>query len=678
MRTSAVSKTIAILICLFSCPALTMANVSMPAIFGTDMVLQRGRPVPVWGKAAPGEAVTVKLADQTKRTQADAKGNWRVDLDTMKAGGPFSMTVTGKNTLTFSNVMIGEVWICSGQSNMEWPLHLIRDGEKEIAAANNPQLRLAKIRNASELAPAYNCTAKWRICSPKVARHFSAVAYFYGQDLQKNLGVAVGLIVAAWGGTPIEAWMPEESLLPVPSIAGRFSNLTNWRQNTQTLLDEFHKKHARYHKSRIALIAREDEFAKAQKLADIKLPEGNWKKMELPGNWETRGLKGHDGLVWFQKEITVPDAWAGKDLELNLGAIDEVDVTWFNGMKVGNRGSFKHNINHFWIQPRWNQPRKYIVPGKQVKAGKNTITIAVFDQVGHGGLWGQPAAKMFVCLKDNAAKASHKPISLAGRWQYKKDLELVARPLPCPHHPTLVPTVLYNGMINPVVPYAIRGAIWYQGESNVWRACQYRQLMPALISSWREKWGQGDFPFIQTQLANFLPRKPQPGPSVWAELREAQSLATKILPNSELAVTIDIGETHNIHPNNKRDVGKRLALVAKRIAYGMDVVDSGPRYDSMNIVGNKAYIKFKHATGLTSRGKEPKGFAIAGKDQKFVWAKAAIKGDTIMVWSDKINHPVAVRYGWAANPEVNIYNQANLPAEPFRTDNWPVITRTNK
>jgi len=383
--------------------------------------------------------------------------------------------------------------------------------------------------------------------------------------------------------------------------------------------------------------------------------------MSLPQLWENAGLPAHDGVVWFCKEIMLPETWAGKDLILDAGKIDDVDSTYFNGEKIGS-----HNV--------WNEVRKYTAPGRLVRAGKNTIAIRVFDWIGEGGIWDDPADLKIVIAGSDS-------LSLTGDWLYRVGMGL-NEVGPQPHNPDdpNYPTVLFNGMINPLIPFAIKGAIWYQGESNAWRAYQYRMLFPLLIDDWRNRWQHGAFPFLFVQLASWQDVLPEPEESDWAELREAQTMTLHTRPNTGMAVAIDIGDAKDIHPKNKQEVGRRLALNALKIAYEKTVAHSGPTYKSIKVEGKQVRIKFSHTDGgLVAKGSQAlKGFAIAGAEHVFRWAEAKIDGNEVLVWHKEIKNPVAVRYAWAANPVCNLYNGAGLPASPFRTDDWPGVTAGKK
>jgi sialate O-acetylesterase len=651
------------LISFFLIGITVIADVKLPSVVNSKMVLQQGIPLPIWGKADPGEKVTVAFDGQVKDTVAGADGKWMVKLDALKAKAGQSgksMTIKGKNTIKLDNILIGEVWICSGQSNMQFPLGGVDNKIKEIAEAKYPNIRLFTVKNVTAVKPQDDCVGDWSVCTPETARDFSAVGYFFGRYVYQSLNVPVGLIDTSWGGTVAEAWTSEEALRKnLPEFNQALDENGATTEKIKQRLTEYKIKLDEYKVAFPKLYELEGDLKKAAAFAKPDLNDDSWKKMSLPGNWEARGLKDLDGIVWFRKTIEIPAAWAGKDIILRPGPIDEVDVAWFNGEKVGASGCIKTADTSFW-----NVPRKYQVPGKLVKAGKNIVAIRVIDACGQGGLWGDSANKMYAELADGSDKTK---ISLAGDWRYLVEYKLPVRPQN-PNNPNL-PAVLFNAMINPLVPFGIRGAIWYQGESNSGRAVQYRTLLPTMIKDWRTRWNEGDFPFLIVQLANFMARKSHPEESSWAMLREAQTMTMSKLPAVGMAVTIDIGDAKDIHPRNKQDVGKRLGMAADSIAYKKDTPSSGPLFDKMNIVGNKVELSFLHIDkGLKVKGDKLKGFAVCGADGKFVWADAEVKDDKVIVWSDKVAKPVSVRYAWANNPECNLYNGADLPAVPFRTD----------
>ena len=630
-------------------------NIKLSSIFSDNMVLQRDKNIPIWGTAEPGGEVIAELAGQKQATEVPEDGNWRIDFNPMSAGGPYELTIIGTHTITYKNVLIGEVWVCSGQSNMEMTLTYSKNYKEEVAMADYPSIRLFQVKRTTSNQPLDTINGDgWNECNSETIPNFSAVAYFFGRKLFNELNVPIGLIHSSWGGTPAEAWTSGETLKLLPAFRNEVE-LIESTLNEQLLSSEEYEAEIKLREEKI--ISGDAGFDNGQYIwNNPNLDLQGWNIMKLPTKWENAGYPNLDGIMWFRKEINLPDSMTGTDLNLHLGPINDIDITWFNGVKVG--GLRNADI-----------PRNYKIPKSIVKTGKNVIVVNVHDIAFSGGLWGN-ADQMFI------ESSNGTNLSLAGEWLYKIGFDTqILDPRPqSPNDPNR-PTVLFNSMLHPLIPYAIQGAIWYQGESNAGRAYQYQTLFPAMIKDWRCKWNQGDFPFLFVQLANFMELKTEPKDDEWAELREAQ-LKTLFLPNTGMAVTIDIGEADDIHPKNKQDVGKRLALNALNLVYDQEVEFSGPIYKKKTIEGNKLRLFFDHSeSGLTTPNKEElKGFAIAGSDQKFYWAKAKIEGNSIVVWNDKIDNPTAVRYAWASNPICNLYNNAGLPASPFRTDMWRGIT----
>jgi sialate O-acetylesterase len=640
--------------------------VRLPAIISDNMVLQQGIKAGIWGSANAGERVAVTFNKKTSNVTADAQGHWQVLIGPLKAGGPFELTVKGDNVLTVKNILVGEVWLCSGQSNMEWPLANTTNGAETVAHANNSEIRLFTVEKHTSASPLTDVEGHWVVTTPDEAARFSAVGYFFGRDLYEHLKVPIGLIHSSWGGTPAESWTSNEALRSSPElkpILDRYESSLNALPQTKAT---YAQALAQWEEKNLYL----DGVNKGEALgyADPSTSTAGWKQMELPQQIEAAGLL-IDGAIWFRRVVELPASWSGKDLILNLPAIDDYDVTYFNGTKIGSTG--RETPNSYMV------PRKYVVPGSTVRSGRNVIAVRVFDSAGEGGLGrGGP----FAIGPTDAVE----PISLRGTWDYKVELALEPKHPDWSTRPEAVgvsnqnnPSVLYNAMITPLVPFAIRGVIWYQGESNAGRAYQYRTLFPVMIRNWRSAWGR-DFPFYFVQLANWRARKSQPDESDWAELREAQAMTLRE-PQTGMAVTIDIGDGNDLHPRNKLDVGRRLAAWALAGTYGQKVIPSGPLFDRYTIEGDKARIYFKYNAGLkTSDGGPVKGFAIAGEDRRFVWADARIDGDAVIVSSPTVSKPVAVRYAWADNPTVNLYNAGGLPASPFRTDDWPGITAARR
>ena len=647
------------------------AEVRVPSLIGENMVLQQGPRARVWGWARPGERVSVEVAGRRAQTAADARGRWQVFVGPLKAGGPHTLTIKGDNTLTFTNVLVGEVWVCSGQSNMEWPLSNTEGGARQVAEADWKGIRLFTVAKNTAPAPLEDVEGRWLVTTPQTAAGFSAVGYFFGRELHKSLGVPVGLVHSSWGGTPAEAWTSRAALASSPALAPILERYERELGELPRLEQEYARASAEW--ARKYLTEDPGNKGEAQGFADPARDSAGWKKMRLPGLWEPAGLDV-DGVVWFRRELNVSAAWAGRDLSLGLGAIDDFDTTYFNGERVGATGPETPNS--------WTTPRRYRIPGRLVRAGRNVVAVRVYDRIGGGGFNG---GDMSLAPADDPKQGA---LPLGGEWDYKAEFVVPAAQIdystqPQPPGPRNQnnPTVLYNAMLAPLTPFRIRGAVWYQGESNAGRAYQYRTLFPSMINDWRKAWGAGDFPFYFVQLASWRPARPEPAESDWAELREAQLLTLRRVPGTGMAVAIDIGDPADIHPRNKLDVGLRLARWALRQTYGQKVVPSGPLYTGYNFEegGSRVRVHFEHAAGLKTRdGSAPRGFAVAGEDRKFVWAEARVEGDAVVVWSPRVPRPVAVRYGWADSPASNLYNGAGLPASPFRTDDWPGLTESSR
>ena len=620
------------------------------------MVLQRNKLIPVWGWADAHEKITVQFNKQTKTTVADKNGKWQVKLDIEKAGGPYELVVSGKNTIIFTNVLVGEVWICSGQSNMEMQINgwgKINNYEQEIAAANYPAIRHIKIPNKVSSLPKEDISSgEWEICNPLTAGDFTAVGYFFARELYNKLKVPVGLINTSWGGTMVETWTSREAF----KQSNEFKNMI--AEMPLLNLDSLSKVHkdAMFKKIEALQGALESKEV-TMTWHETNIDDSKWGKMNLPGLWEQKGLDGLDGTVWFRKTIIISPEDAGKPATLELAMIDDNDITYVNGVKVGSIYS-------------WNTKRKYTIPAGILKEGKNSIAIWVQDTGGGGGVYGDSA--------DMKITIGNKSESLAGDWSFRVESILQSTFL----GPNDYPTLLFNAMVNPLIPYAMRGVIWYQGEANTGRAYQYRQAFPLMITDWRSHWGAGNFPFYFVQLASFNASNGNSKTgSSWAELREAQTL-TLSLPNTGMAVTTDIGDANDIHPKNKQDVGKRLAAIALHNVYGKNIINSGPVYKSMQTAGNRVILSFKNTgSGLMVRSNDSNlsGFEIAGEDKIFYRAKAFIKGNKVIVSSDHVQNPKAVRFGWADDAsDDNLFNKEGFPAPPFRTDKWKGITEAVK
>jgi sialate O-acetylesterase len=626
--------------------ATTGIAAELNPLFQDNAVLQCDTRVPVWGAGRDGEKITVTFGSQAVSTVA-TNGSWKVWLEPMKADAtPQSLAVSGDTTCVVTNVLVGEVWIASGQSNMERELGLragqkpIVNWEQEAAAAKHPEIRQFYVPQTKAFTPQTTVKGSWSVCSPETVTSFTAVGYFFARDLAAARRVPIGIIHSSWGGTPAEAWTSETGLRQLPDFAGTMADLKKLAANPELARRESEiKREAWYQK-----VDRGVKPSGPWSAADFDASD--WKTMTLPTLWESAGYPRFDGIIWFQREFELPEAWDGRDVELRLGAVDDMDTTWVNGKQVG-------------ATIGWSLPRFYRVPGSTLKRGKNVIAVRVLDTGGGGGLYGGENA-MRLSFSANGTKSL---LSLAGEWRC------------CPSgalsdigwspndfsQDSGAPTVLYNGMIAPLRPYAMRGVIWYQGEANVGRERQYQTLFPAMIADWRRAWGRGDFPFLFVQIA--------PYSSMTPEIREAQLLSWLRTPNTAMAVTMDCGDADDIHPANKEPVGARLALAARALAYDEKIEYSGPDFDSMKVDGSKAVLHFTHlGGGLVAKDGELKGFSVAGADKVFRPAQAEIAGDTVVVNSTHVPQPVAVRYGWANVPEGNLFNRAGLPASPFRTD----------
>ena len=568
--------------------------------------------------------------------------------------GPYNIDFFDGTELTLRNVMIGEVWLCSGQSNMEMPLGSwgkVKDFRKEIYIADYPNIRLLNVMQLTSIRPKQELKVSnggWQKCSPETIENFSSVGYFFARELYKKTRIPIGLINASWGGTIIEAWTSSRTLKSTDDFAVAAEKI---EQVTPKKATSELKKAIDHWKEK--LLANDAGYTEHKAVwSKIACDVSSWNKISIPGFWDKDGLSVFDGVIWLRRIVNIPPSMAGKDLKLNLGTIDDHDITFFDGKKIGETYGY-------------NNSRTYHIAGSEVKSGKHVITVRVLDVGGNGGLYG---SKNILSL----SLASGESINLDGEWRYRigVDLKKIGG-LPILAEGPNQPTALYNGMINPLIKFRIRGVIWYQGESNVHNSNQYRNLFPAMINDWRQKWDIGNFPFYYVQLANFKSRNNLPSVSEWAALRDAQLKAVD-LPNTGMAVAIDVGDAKDIHPKNKQEVGRRLSLIALSKTYGYGNSYSGPIYSGYEICNNKVDLKFKFAEGgFTIKGDTIlKGFSIAGNDRKFYWAKAIISGNRIVVSSDIVHCPTSVRYGWADNPVCNLYNKAGLPASPFRTDNW--------
>lgn len=629
------------------------------SIFTDNMVLQQQTTAAIWGEAEPGKKLRINASwakKQTWETTADAAGRWRTQITTPAAGGPYTLTLSDGEELVLKNILIGEVWICSGQSNMEMRVaDRVTGYEAEMAEAESyPEIRLLHIENTASPKPLDQAAIRygsWQVCSQEHLADFSATAYFFGKELQRRLKVPIGLIQTCWGGTVAEAWTGAESLAQIPAFGNKLRRLEHIPESVEGRQQLFDTEMAAWMDT---MTLADPGFKQGQPLWASPAHEvSDWQQFHVPGFIQEQGLPDFRGFIWMRRDIEIPQSWADCELTLSLASIDDNDCTYFNGTEVGHTEG-------------WMTPRVYTIPASLVKAGKATIAVRVMDTGGNGGIYGD-AERLRLC------KSADERIELAGAWHSKVSMRLSEAPeMPVnTAREVNYPTLLYNAMIHPLVGYAMRGAIWYQGEANVDRAAQYADLLPLMIHDWRQRW-QSCFPFYIVQLANFMAIQQDAEESEWAELREAQQQALH-LENTGMAVAIDIGEADDIHPKNKPEVGRRLALQALNQTYGEKVVCSGPVYDTYAIEANTIRIRFSHTDkGLCSANAGAiEGFYIAGADHRFHRASAFVEGNTVVVSSPGVSFPVAVRYAWANNPLANLCNGAGLPAGPFRTDRWP-------
>ena len=632
------------------------AQIKLPKLISDGMVLQRDVEIPIWGWASANEMIVVRFNGKTYKTTASASGEWKVEMRKMKSGGPYTMTVSGKNKVDIKDILIGDVWLCTGQSNMvhQLDIHDVRYAD-EIATANNPSIRHFKVPTTTSISGPQDDLdgGEWQKAVGEEVRPFSAVAYFFAKKIYEKNQIPIGLINASVGGTPIEAWIPKEGYKDFPDIL----KIIEENQDT-TFVNNLKKNQPSVPKE----VVEETDKGLIGELPwyDINFEPKNWRGINLPGYWEDQGVKDLNGVVWYRRDIDIPASMVGEKARVFLGRIVDADELYINGVKVGNKT---------YQYPQ----RRYDVPDHLLKAGKNVFVVRVTNNYGKGG---------FVPDKPYYVFTEKDTVDLKGYWEYKVgdvfkpfDFSTVSKgnsdePRPRRINPQNEPTSLYNGMVAPYHQIPLKGILWYQGESNTGNPKAYEAYQRTLISGLRASFNQPNLPFIYAQLPNFMDVSYLPSESNWAELREAQLKASS-LPNTAMTVNIDLGEWNDIHPDNKKDVGERMALAGLKLAYNEDVVYSGPIYDSYKIEDNKVIITFKHVgSGLTTNdGDALSEFAIAGDDKKFVWAKAKIEGDKVIVWSDEVPNPKYVRYAWADNPDnPNLYNKEGLPASPFRIE----------
>ena len=615
-------------------------------IFGDNMVLQRGKANTIWGWSDPGDNVRIEIAGKSAAGVAGADRRWQVKFHPPHAGGPYTLIIKGRQTVELHNVLVGDVWLCGGQSNMQVALPRARDGEQEVKAANYPEIRFFTVA----AHPAYHHTdvveGDWKVVSPETADHVSAVAYYFARKVQQDIHVPIGLMIDALGGTPAEAWTSIEALRPLRDFDVPIAELAKLSASGAPEYGNY-------------VMHWYDEYDVGLKgnWSASDSDDSNWKTVEIPGGFAELGVPDTPAVAWFRREITLPDPIPAGRAQLFLGSVERMDTAFINGTWVGASA---------WVE----NPRVYFIPDGVLKPGKNVVAIRVLKTRPQGGFLGKPEELRLVLGDKNS-------IPLAGAWKGK--LSVDARPphsLPIGYENwPVMPSVLYQGMLAPIAPLSITGALWYQGEQNSDRGFQYRKILPAMIADWRRLFGQGDFPFYIVSLPAFKHRSETPTDDAWAETRESQALAAASVPNSCLAVTIDTGDPDNIHPKDKRPVGERLALCALAKHYRKKVVYSGPTLSKIERRSGSIKLHFAHTDGgLVVKGPKLEEFAIAGEDHIWHWADARVEGTTVVVSSPAVPNPQQVRYAWQSNPAATLFNGAGLPAAPFRTDSWPGVT----
>lgn len=617
---------------------LLSAQLRLPSLVSDGMVLQRDQVLNIWGYGNPKQVVNVTFLGKKFTTKVGADGQWNVKIPAQKYGGPYEMKI---NEITIKNILIGDVWLASGQSNMEMPMYRLRTLYKEVVeTAKNSNIRFFTVPQKYNFkSPQKDIEGGvWEETSPAAIKQFSGVAYFFAKKLEEDIKVPIGIIHASLGGSPIQSWMDASTLKKYPEDL-----LEAERWKSDELIESTEKTESLKSKNWYELLDATDLGLK-ENWQNFDLVDSAWKVMSVPGSWQdTEG--SFSGTVWFRKEIFLPKGVENKTAFLNLGRIKDADQTYVNGTKVGNVT--------YEYPPRW-----YDVPKGILREGKNVIAVRITNGTGRGE---------FIADKPYFIEIDGNKMDLKGPWKFKVGTRM-EQSAPGQTFIRWKPTGLYNQMIHPLTPYKVKGFLWYQGESNTAKPQQYTDLLTTMIKDWRAKFEVKEAPFLIVQLANFMEKTYEPIESHWAELREAQREVSLQVPNTGLAVTTDVGEWNDIHPLDKKTVGERLALLAEKIAYKKNIVAEGPSYERFSIEGNQIVLHFIKGTNQLAKVEELKGFAIKGEDGKWVWAQAKIEGDKVLVSADAIDHPQAVRYNWANNPQGNLFNVQGLPASPFTTE----------
>jgi len=640
-----------------------MSDLKLGGPFTNHLVLERESENLIWGWDLPGQRVAITIEANKRRYDevaviATSDGRWSVRLPKLAAGGPYRMRIAGSSEVTLTDVMAGEVWLVSGQSNMEWKLGQTDNADDEIASARFNGIRVLTVPDLAASAAEDTFEAPWCVCGPDTAADFTAVGYFFARELHQRLGVPVGIIDASWGGTCVEAWTSLEALRPVvPELPDELAESARDSIQIERIREDYLQRIQAWERN--SLPADPGNLGMLDGWASDNFDDSDWKEMELPRFWQTDGLN-FNGVVWFRKVVELPKSWAGRELLIKLGAIDDFDQTYFNGVLVGEHPDGTPDA--------FKTKREYQISRSLARPGRNVIAVRVFDHCGTGGFAG-PKSAMTLSKADGTTKI----LPLAGTWKYAVELEIplvsmqVFRTYPPPPRVLAeqhAPAALYHGMIAPLLPYGLRGFLWYQGENNVEHYRHYRNRLVAMIRDWRTRFGQGTLPFLLVQLAGFR------ATDEWPHLREAQAEVCGE-PRVAMATAIDVGCADDIHPRNKSVVGERLARIALHDVYGqVDVSCHGPEFEQIAIDGRRVRVFYRYAQGLrtTDASTEVKGFELAGRSGQFAPAEARIDGETMLVEASNIEQPVAVHYAWHDYLELNLVNAASLPALPFRTD----------